>query len=75
MPDRSRFKIIFKKQAFHDEKRKVGAVSLEAFSDRMAFEQETINFGPVNNVIDQVHSLDGPVFPKELKIQICNDLL
>jgi len=55
------FKPLLKKQAFHKEKRRVGAVSLKAFTDGIGSEQERFDSGPFNDTIDFFHSFDGSV--------------
>jgi len=55
------FKPLLKKQAFHQENRRVGAVSLKAFTDGIVSQKQAFDFGPVNDPIDFFHSLDGPV--------------
>ena len=55
------FKPLLKKQAFHQEKRRVGAVSLKAFTNGIVYEEERFDSGPINDTIDFFHSLDGPV--------------
>lgn len=55
------FKPLLKKQAFHQEKMRISAVSLKAFTDGIAPEQERFDSGPINGPIDFFHSLDGHV--------------
>jgi len=55
------FKPLLKKQAFHQEKRRVRAVSLKAFTDGIVSQKQAFDFGPINDTIDFFHSLDGPV--------------
>ena len=52
---------LLEQKAFHKEKRRIGAVSLEAFTDGIVSEQERFDSGPINDPIDFFHSLDGPV--------------
>jgi len=47
-------KPLLKKQAFHQENRWVGAVSLKAFTDGIVSQKQALDSGPI-------HSLDGPV--------------
>ena len=54
-------KPLLKKQAFHQENRRVGAVTLKAFPDGIISQKNTFDSGPVNDTIDFIHSLDGPV--------------
>jgi len=55
------FKPLLKKQAFHQEKRRVCAVSLKAFADGIVSQKQTFYSGPINDTIDFFHSFDGPV--------------
>jgi len=55
------FKPLLKKQAFHQENRRVGAVSLKAFPDGIVSQEQTFDSGPINDTIDFFHSLDGAV--------------
>jgi hypothetical protein len=61
------FKPLLKKQAFHKEKRWVGAVSLKAISNGIISQKQAFNSGPINDTIDFFHLLDGPVLFHSVK--------
>ena len=52
---------LLKKKAFHKEERRIGIVSLKAFTDGIVFHEQAFNPGPVDGGVEMRHSFDGPV--------------
>ena len=55
-------KPLLKEEAFHQKYGRISFVSSSAFTDRIGSCKQEIDFGPVYDSIDLLHSFDCPVF-------------
>ena len=60
-------KPLLKKNTFHQEKRRIGIVTLEAFTNRIVSQKQAFNSGPVYRNIDEFHSFDRPILFHRVK--------
>jgi len=52
---------LLKKQGFHKDNRRIGFIPFNAFTDGIVSQEQTFDFGPINDAIDFFHSFDGSV--------------